>query len=263
VKRLIGRKFTDAEVKKDLDLVPYKIIQHDNRRRLAGDRRRQEALAAGDLGKILMKMKRPPRTISGEPVTEAVITVPAYFNDSQRQATKDAGPHRGPGRSNASSTSRPPQRLPTASTRKAATARLPYTIWVVARSTCRSSKLPKSTGEKQFEVLATNGDTFLGGEDFDKRLIDFSRRRIQEGIRRRSEERFACIAAMKDGAERAKIELSSAHPDRGQPAATSRPTASGPKHMNIKLTRAKLESLVADLIKATIGPCALQSTTRV
>jgi len=253
VKRLIGRKFTDAEVKKDLDLVPYKIIAHDN-----GD----AWLATADgkslspqeiSAKILMKMKKTAEDYLGEPVTEAVITVPAYFNDSQRQATKDAGRIAG----------LEVKRIinePTAAAlaygidKKGGDRKI--AVYDLGGGTFDISiiEIAEVDGEKQFEVLATNGDTFLGGEDFDKRLIDFlvDEFKKESGVDLKNDS--LALQRLKDGAERAKIELSTAHSTEvNLPYITA--DASGPKHLNIKLTRAKLEALVDDLIKATIGPC--------
>jgi molecular chaperone DnaK len=253
VKRLIGRKFTDAEVKKDLDLVPYKIIEHDN-----GDAWVETAdgkkMAPPEVSaKVLMKMKKTAEDYLGEPVTEAVITVPAYFNDSQRQATKDAGKIAG----------LDVKRIinePTA-------AALAYgmdkqggdrkiAVYDLGGGTFDVSiiEIAEVDGEKQFEVLATNGDTFLGGEDFDKRVIDYlvDEFNKDQGIDLRKDP--LALQRLKDAAERAKIELSSAHQTEvNLPYVTA--DASGPKHLNIKLTRAKLETLVEDLVKRTMDPC--------
>jgi len=253
VKRLIGRKFTDAEVKKDLGLVPYKIIQHDN-----GDAWVETAdgkkMAPPEISaKVLMKMKKTAEDYLGEPVTEAVITVPAYFNDSQRQATKDAGRIAG----------LEVKRIinePTAAAlaygidKKGGDRKI--AVYDLGGGTFDISiiEIAEVDGEKQFEVLATNGDTFLGGEDFDKRLIDFlvEEFKKQTGVDLKNDS--LALQRLKDAAERAKIELSSAQQTEvNLPYITA--DASGPKHLNIKLTRAKLEALVDDLIKATIGPC--------
>jgi molecular chaperone DnaK len=253
VKRLIGRKFTDAEVKKDLDLVPYKIVQHDN-----GDAWVETAdgkkMAPPEVSaKVLMKMKKTAEDYLGEPVTEAVITVPAYFNDSQRQATKDAGRIAG----------LEVKRIinePTAAAlaygidKKGGDRKI--AVYDLGGGTFDISiiEIAEVDGEKQFEVLATNGDTFLGGEDFDKRLIDFlvEEFKKESGVDLKNDS--LALQRLKDGAERAKIELSSAQQtDVNLPYITA--DASGPKHLNIKLTRAKLEALVDDLVKATIGPC--------
>src|SRR5512146_2053041 len=253
VKRLIGRKFTDAEVKKDLGLVPYKIIAHDNGdawlETADGKKRSPQEVSA----KILMKMKKTAEDYLGEPVTEAVITVPAYFNDSQRQATKDAGRIAG----------LDVKRIinePTA-------AALAYgidkkggdrtiAVYDLGGGTFDVSiiEIAEVDGEKQFEVLATNGDTFLGGEDFDKRLIDYLVDELKKDTGGDRKNDSLALQRLEDGAERAKIELSSAHQTEvNLPYITA--DASGPKHLNIKLTRAKLEALVDELIKATIGPC--------
>jgi molecular chaperone DnaK len=253
VKRLIGRKFTDAEVQKDIGLVPYKIAAHDN-----GD----AWLATADgknlspqeiSAKILMKMKKTAEDFLGEPVTEAVITVPAYFNDSQRQATKDAGRIAG----------LEVKRIinePTAAAlaygidKKGGDRKI--AVYDLGGGTFDISiiEIAEVDGEKQFEVLATNGDTFLGGEDFDKRLIDYlvDEFRKESGVDLKNDS--LALQRLKDGAERAKIELSSAQQTEvNLPYITA--DASGPKHLNIKLTRAKLEALVGDLIEKTIAPC--------
>jgi len=253
VKRLIGRKFPDAEVQKDIGLVPYKIVQHDN-----GD----AWLETGDAkklspqeisAKILMKMKKTAEDYLGEPVTEAVITVPAYFNDSQRQATKDAGRIAG----------LDVKRIinePTAAAlaygidKKGGDRKI--AVYDLGGGTFDISiiEIAEVDGEKQFEVLATNGDTFLGGEDFDKRLIDYLVEEFKKDTGVDLKNDSLALQRLKDAAERAKIELSSAqHTEVNLPYITA--DASGPKHLNIKLTRAKLEALVDDLIKATIGPC--------
>src|SRR6186997_1827901 len=253
VKRLIGRKFTDAEVKKDLDLVPYGIIAHEN-----GDAWVQTSdakkMAPQEISaRVLEKMKKTAEAYLGETVTEAVITVPAYFNDSQRQATKDAGRIAG----------LDVKRIinePTAAAlaygmdkkggdRKVA-------VYDLGGGTFDVSiiEIAELDGEKQFEVLATNGDTFLGGEDFDKRVIDYLVEEFnkEQGIDLRKDP--LALQRLKDAAERAKIELSSnQQTEVNLPYVTA--DASGPKHLNIKLTRAKLEALVEELIERTIAPC--------
>ena len=253
VKRLIGRKFTDAEVKKDLDLVPYGIVAHDN-----GDAWVQTSdgkkLAAQEISaRVLEKMKKTAEAYLGETVTEAVITVPAYFNDSQRQATKDAGRIAG----------LDVKRIinePTAAAlaygmdKKGGDRKI--AVYDLGGGTFDVSiiEIADIDGERQFEVLSTNGDTFLGGEDFDKRVIDFLVEEFQkeQGIDLRKDP--LALQRLKDAAERAKIELSSSQQtDVNLPYVTA--DASGPKHLNIKLTRAKLEALVDDLIKNTMGPC--------
>ncbi|MEO8802931.1 MAG: molecular chaperone DnaK [Rudaea sp.] len=253
VKRLIGRKFTDAEVQKDIGLVPYKIMAHDN-----GDAWLETAdgkkLSSQEISaKILMKMKKTAEDYLGEAVTEAVITVPAYFNDSQRQATKDAGRIAG----------LEVKRIinePTAAAlaygidKKGGDRKI--VVYDLGGGTFDVSiiEIAEVDGEKQFEVLATNGDTFLGGEDFDKRLIDYLVEEFKKDTGVDLKNDSLALQRLKDGAERAKIELSTAHQTEvNLPYITA--DSSGPKHMNIKLTRAKLEALVEDLIKATIVPC--------
>ncbi len=253
VKRLIGRKFTDAEVQKDLHIVPYGIVAHDN-----GDAWVQTAdgkkMAPQEISaKVLMKMKKTAEDYLGEPVTEAVITVPAYFNDSQRQATKDAGRIAG----------LDVKRIinePTAAAlaygldKKGGDRKI--AVYDLGGGTFDVSiiEIAEVDGEKQFEVLATNGDTFLGGEDFDMRVIDYLVEEFKkdQGIDLRKDP--LALQRLKDAAERAKIELSSSHQTEvNLPYITA--DASGPKHLNIKLTRAKLEALVEDLVKRTIDPC--------
>jgi molecular chaperone DnaK len=253
VKRLIGRKFTDAEVKKDLDLVPYGIVQHENGdawvQTSDGKRMAPPQISA----EVLAKMKKTAEAYLGETVTEAVITVPAYFNDSQRQATKDAGKIAG----------LEVKRIinePTAAAlaygldKKGGDRKI--AVYDLGGGTFDVSIIEIATidGEHQFEVLATNGDTFLGGEDFDKRVIDYLVEEFQkdQGIDLRKDP--LALQRLKDAAERAKIELSSSQQTEvNLPYVTA--DASGPKHLAIKLTRAKLEALVEDLVKRTIEPC--------
>lgn len=255
VKRLIGRKFTDAEVQKDLDLVPYGIAQHDNGDAWVATADGKKMAPQQISAEVLAKMKKTAEAYLGETVTEAVITVPAYFNDSQRQATKDAGKIAG----------LEVKRIinePTAAAlaygmdkkggdRKVA-------VYDLGGGTFDVSiiEIASVDGEMQVEVLATNGDTFLGGEDFDKRVIDYLVEEFQkdQGIDLRKDP--LALQRLKDAAERAKIELSSAQQTEvNLPYVTA--DASGPKHLNIKLTRAKLESLVEDLVKKTIEPCRI------
>ncbi|MCX7034860.1 MAG: molecular chaperone DnaK, partial [Arenimonas sp.] len=255
VKRLIGRKFTDAEVKKDLDLVSYGIAAHDNGdawvKTSDGKMMSPQEISA----RILEKMKKTAEAYLGETVTEAVITVPAYFNDSQRQATKDAGRIAG----------LDVKRIinePTAAAlaygmdKKGGDRKL--AVYDLGGGTFDVSiiEIAEIDGERQFEVLATNGDTFLGGEDFDKRVIDYLVEEFQkeQGIDLRKDP--LALQRLKDAAERAKIELSSnQQTEVNLPYVTD--DASGPKHLNIKLTRAKLEALVEDLIRKTIEPCRI------
>jgi molecular chaperone DnaK len=247
IKRLIGRRFTDPMVKKDMDLVPYKIVSGDN-----GDawvEARSKKYAPSQISAfILQKMKETAEAYLGETVTEAVITVPAYFNDSQRQATKDAGKIAG----------LEVLRIinePTA-------AALAYGMERKGSGTIAVYDLGGGTfdisvleiGDGVFEVKSTNGDTFLGGEDFDKNIIDYlaDEFRKEQGIDLRND-RLA-LQRLKEAAEKAKIELSSSmQTDVNLPFITA--DQHGPKHLNIKLTRAKLEALVDDLIQRTIGPC--------
>ena len=253
VKRLIGRKFTDAEVQKDIGMVPYKIIAHDNGdawvETADGKKMPPQEISA----KVLMKMKKTAEDYLGETVTEAVITVPAYFNDSQRQATKDAGRIAG----------LEVKRIinePTAAAlaygldKKGGDRKI--AVYDLGGGTFDISiiEIAEIDGEKQFEVLATNGDTFLGGEDFDKRVIDYLVEEFKkdQGIDLRND--HLALQRLKDAAERAKIELSTSHQTEvNLPYITA--DSSGPKHLNIKLTRAKLEALVDDLVKKTIEPC--------
>ncbi|MDQ0008693.1 molecular chaperone DnaK [Luteibacter jiangsuensis] len=254
VKRLIGRKFTDAEVQKDIKLVPYGIVAHEN-----GDAWVQTAdgkkMAPQEISsKVLMKMKKTAEDFLGESVTEAVITVPAYFNDSQRQATKDAGRIAG----------LDVKRIINEPTAAALAYGLDKTdardrkiaVYDLGGGTFDVSiiEIANVDGEKQFEVLSTNGNTFLGGEDFDNRVIDYlvEEFKKEQGIDLRQDQ--LALQRLKDAAERAKIELSSAHQTEvNLPYVTA--DASGPKHLTIKLTRAKLETLVEDLVKGTIDPC--------
>src|SRR2546423_228880 len=247
IKRLIGRRFDDPIVKRDMDLVPYKIVQGDN-----GDawvETRGKKYAPSQISAfILQKMKETAEAYLGETIDQAVITVPAYFNDSQRQATKDAGRIAG----------LEVLRIinePTA-------AALAYGMERKGSGTIAVYDLGGGTfdistleiGDGVFEVKSTNGDTFLGGEDFDKKIIDYlaDEFRKEQGIDLRND-RLA-LQRLKEAAEKAKIELSSSvQTDVNLPFITA--DQNGPKHLNIKLTRSKLEALVDDLIQRTIGPC--------
>ncbi|AZR31509.1 molecular chaperone DnaK [Xanthomonas vasicola] len=253
VKRLIGRKFTDAEVQKDISHVPYGILAHDNGdawvQTSDGKRMAPQEISA----RVLEKMKKTAEDFLGEKVTEAVITVPAYFNDSQRQATKDAGRIAG----------LDVKRIinePTAAAlaygldKKGGDRKI--VVYDLGGGTFDVSiiEIAEVDGEKQFEVLATNGDTFLGGEDFDNRVIEYlvDEFNKDQGIDLRKDP--LALQRLKDAAERAKIELStSQQTEVNLPYVTA--DASGPKHLNIKLTRAKLEALVEDLVKKSIEPC--------
>jgi molecular chaperone DnaK len=255
VKRLIGRKFTEKEVQKDIDLMPYKITAADN-----GDawvEVRGEKLAPQQISaEILRKMKKTAEDYLGETVTEAVITVPAYFNDAQRQATKDAGRIAG----------LDVKRIINEPTAAALAFGLDkhgekgkgdrkIAVYDLGGGTFDISiiEIADVDGEKQFEVLSTNGDTFLGGEDFDQRIIDFIIAEFKKDQGVDLSKDVLALQRLKEAAEKAKIELSnSSQTDINLPYVTA--DASGPKHLNIKLTRAKLESLVEDLIARTIEP---------
>ena len=253
VKRLIGRKFSEDVVKKDLDLVSYNIVAADNGDawiEVNGKKMSPPEISA----RVLMKMKKTAEDYLGEAVTEAVITVPAYFNDSQRQATKDAG--RIAGLDVKRIINEPTAAALAYGMDKRAGGDRKIAVYDLGGGTFDVSiiEIAQVDGEMQFEVLATNGDTFLGGEDFDKRIIDFLVEEFQkqEGLDLRKDP--LALQRLKDSAERAKCELSSAmQTDVNLPYITM--DANGPKHMNIKLTRAKLEGLVADLVAKTIEPC--------
>ena len=253
VKRLIGRRFEEKEVQKDIDMMPYKIVKADN-----GDawvEVRGKKMAPPQISaEVLRKMKKTAEDYLGEEVTEAVITVPAYFNDSQRQATKDAGKIAG----------LEVKRIinePTAAALafgldKQGKGDAKIAVYDLGGGTFDVSiiEIADVDGEKQFEVLSTNGDTFLGGEDFDQRIMDYlcDEFKKDQGIDLRKD--VLALQRLKEAAEKAKIELSSSQQTEiNLPYVTA--DASGPKHMSIKLTRAKLESLVEDLIEKTAGPC--------
>ena len=254
VKRLIGRKFSDAEVQKDIGHVPYGIVAHDN-----GDAWVQTAdekrMAPQQISaETLAKMKKTAEDFLGETVSEAVITVPAYFNDSQRQATKDAG--RIAGLDVKRIINEPTAAALAYGLDKSGGADRKVAVYDLGGGTFDVSiiEIAEIDGEKQFEVLATNGDTFLGGEDFDNRVIEYLVEEFQkdQGLDLRKDP--LALQRLKDAAERAKIELSSAQQTEvNLPYITA--DASGPKHLAIKLTRAKLEALVDDLVKRTIEPC--------
>jgi molecular chaperone DnaK len=253
VKRLIGRKFTDAEVQKDIGLVPYAITQHDNGDAWVSTADGRKMAPQQISAEVLAKMKKTAEAYLGETVTEAVITVPAYFNDSQRQATKDAGRIAG---LDVKRIINEPTAAALAYGLDKSGADRKIAVYDLGGGTFDVSiiEIAEVDGEKQFEVLATNGDTFLGGEDFDKRVIDYLVEEFQkdQGIDLRKDP--LALQRLKDAAERAKIELSSAQQTEvNLPYVTA--DASGPKHLNIKLTRAKLEALVDDLVKKTIEPC--------
>src|SRR5690349_800876 len=254
IKRLIGRKFDDEVVQRDIKMVPYQIVRADNGDAwvdVQGKKMAPPEISA----RVLMKMKKTAEDYLGEKVTEAVITVPAYFNDSQRQATKDAGRIAG----------LEVKRIinePTAAAlaygldkqgkdRKVA-------VYDLGGGTFDISiiEIAEVDGERQFEVLSTNGDTFLGGEDFDLRIINFLAEEFlkESGVDVRKDP--LAMQRLKEAAEKGKIELSSTQQtDINLPYITA--DQSGPKHLNIKMTRAKLESLVEDLVRKTIEPCRI------
>jgi len=255
VKRLIGRRFDEEVVQRDIKLVPYKIIKADN-----GDawiESRGNKMAPPEVSaRILQKMKKTAEEFLGEEVTEAVVTVPAYFNDSQRQATKDAGKIAG----------LEVKRIinePTAAALaygmdKRLKGDSTIAVYDLGGGTFDVSiiEIAEIDGEHQFEVLATNGDTFLGGEDFDMRLIDYLADEFKKDNGMDLHNDPLALQRLKEAAEKAKIELSnSQQTDVNLPYITA--DASGPKHLNLKLTRAKLESLVEDLVERTIAPCKM------
>ncbi len=251
VKRLIGRNYDEKAVQKDIDLVPYKIIKADN-----GDawvEAKGKKMAPPEIAaRVLQKMKKTAEDYLGEEVIEAVITVPAYFNDSQRQATKDAGKIAG---LEVKRIINEPTAAALAYGMDKATGDKKIAVYDLGGGTFDISiiEVAEIDGEHQFEVLSTNGDTFLGGEDFDMRLIDYlaDEFKKEQGMDLRGDP--LAMQRLKDAAEKAKIELSSSQQtDVNLPYVTA--DASGPKHLNIKITRAKLESLVDDLIARTIDP---------
>jgi len=252
VKRLIGRRFDEEVVQRDIKLVPYKIVKADN-----GDawvEAKGKKMAAPEISaRVLMKMKKTAEDYLGEEVTEAVVTVPAYFNDSQRQATKDAGKIAG---LEVKRIINEPTAAALAYGMDKKTGDKKIAVYDLGGGTFDVSiiEIVDIDGEHQFEVLATNGDTFLGGEDFDTRLIDYLSDEFKKdnGVDLHNDP--LALQRLKEAAEKAKIELSSAQQTEvNLPYITA--DASGPKHLNIKITRAKLESLVADLVEGTIAPC--------
>ena len=253
VKRLIGRKFSEKEVQKDIDLMPYKIAKADN-----GDawvEIRGEKLAPPQVSaEILRKMKKTAEDYLGEAVTEAVITVPAYFNDAQRQATKDAG--RIAGLDVKRIINEPTAAALAFGLDKQSKGDRKIAVYDLGGGTFDVSiiEIADVDGEKQFEVLSTNGDTFLGGEDFDQRIIDYIITEFKKDQGVDLSKDVLALQRLKEAAEKAKIELSNgSQTDINLPYITA--DASGPKHLNIKMTRAKLESLVDELIERTIAPC--------
>jgi len=252
IKRLIGRRFKDDAVQKDIKMVPYNIVEADN-----GDAWVEchgNKMAAPEVSsRVLMKMKKDAEAFLGEEVKEAVITVPAYFNDSQRQATKDAGRIAG---LDVKRIINEPTAAALAFGMDKPKGDTTIAVYDLGGGTFDVSiiEIAEIEGEHQFEVLATNGDTFLGGEDFDLRIIEFlvAEFKKDNGIDLHNDP--LALQRLKEAAEKAKIELSSTEQtDINLPYVTA--DASGPKHLNVKLTRAKLESLVADLVERTKGPC--------
>ena len=252
IKRLIGRKYEDEVVQRDIKMVPYKIVKAKN-----GDawvQIKDKAMASQEISaRVLQKMKKTAEDYLGEEVKEAVITVPAYFNDSQRQATKDAGRIAG----------LEVKRIinePTAAALAYGMDKKPgdskIAVYDLGGGTFDISiiEIAEVDKEHQFEVLSTNGDTFLGGEDFDKRIIDYLADEFKKDAGVDLHRDPLALQRLKDAAEKAKIELSSSQQTEvNLPYITA--DASGPKHLNIKITRAKLEALVEDLIQKTIEPC--------
>lgn len=255
VKRLIGRRFEDKEVQKDISLMPYSIVKADN-----GDawvEVRGKKMAPPQISaEVLRKMKKTAEDYLGEEVSEAVITVPAYFNDSQRQATKDAG--RIAGLDVKRIINEPTAAALAFGMDKSEKGDRKIAVYDLGGGTFDISiiEIADLEGDKQFEVLATNGDTFLGGEDFDQRLIDFIITEFKKdtGIDLKSD--VMALQRLKEAAEKAKIELSSSQQtDVNLPYITM--DATGPKHLTMKITRAKFESLVDELIERTIAPCRI------
>ena len=255
VKRLIGRKFTEKEVQKDIDLMPYTIAAADNGDawvEVRGNKMAPPQISA----EVLRKMKKTAEDYLGEAVTEAVITVPAYFNDAQRQATKDAG--RIAGLDVKRIINEPTAAALAFGLDKQDKGDRKIAVYDLGGGTFDVSiiEIADVDGEKQFEVLSTNGDTFLGGEDFDQRIIDFIIEEFKKESGVNLKQDVLALQRLKEAAEKAKIELSSsAATDVNLPYITA--DATGPKHLNVKLTRAKFESLVEDLIERSIAPCRI------
>ncbi len=251
VKRLIGRRFGDAVVQKDIKMVPYKIVEADNKDAwvdVKGEKQAPPQVSA----QVLAKMKKTAEDYLGEKVTEAVITVPAYFNDSQRQATKDAGRIAG---LDVKRIINEPTAAALASGMDKDRGDSTIAVYDLGGGTFDISiiEIADVDGEKQFEVLSTNGDTFLGGEDFDLRLIDYLAEEFKKDTGMDLHNDPLALQRLKEAAEKAKIELSSSQQTEvNLPYITA--DASGPKHMVIKVTQAKLESLVESLVETTLSP---------
>ena len=254
VKRLIGRRFDEEVVQKDIQMVPYKIVKADNGDawvEVNGQKMAPPQISA----EILKKMKKTAEDYLGEPVTEAVITVPAYFNDSQRQATKDAGRIAG---LDVKRIINEPTAAALAYGMDKAKGDHTVIVYDLGGGTFDVSviEIAEVDGEHQFEVLATNGDTFLGGEDFDIRLIDYLVDEFKKETGMNLKGDPLAMQRLKEAAEKAKIELSSSQQtDVNLPYITA--DATGPKHLNVKISRSKLESLVEDLVQRTIEPCRI------
>jgi molecular chaperone DnaK len=255
VKRLIGRKFEDKEVQKDIDLMPFSIVKADN-----GDAWisvRDKKMAPPQISaEVLRKMKKTAEDYLGEEVTEAVVTVPAYFNDAQRQATKDAG--RIAGLDVKRIINEPTAAALAFGMDKHEKGDSKIVVYDLGGGTFDVSiiEIADVDGDKQFEVLATNGDTFLGGEDFDQRIIDFIIDEFKKDTGINLKQDVMALQRLKEAAEKAKIELSSTTTTEiNLPYVTM--DATGPKHLTLKITRAKYESLVEDLVARTIEPCRI------
>ena len=256
VKRLIGRKFDEKEVQKDINMMPYTIAKADN-----GDawvEVRGKKIAPPQISaEVLRKMKKTAEDFLGEPVTEAVITVPAYFNDAQRQATKDAG--RIAGLDVKRIINEPTAAALAFGLDKQEKGDRKIAVYDLGGGTFDISiiEIADVDGEKQFEVLSTNGDTFLGGEDFDQRVIDYIAAEFKKDSGIDLSKDVVALQRLKDSAEKAKIELSSSAATEINIPYIAHDPATGPKHLLVKLTRAKLEALVEDLLERTIAPCRM------
>ena len=255
IKRLIGRRFEEKEVQKDIKMMPYAIVKADNNDAWVEVRGKKMAPPQVS-AEVLRKMKKTAEDYLGEAVTEAVITVPAYFNDSQRQATKDAG--RIAGLEVKRIINEPTAAALAFGLDKGAKGDRKIAVYDLGGGTFDISiiEIADVDGEKQFEVLSTNGDTFLGGEDFDQRIIDYVVTEFKKESGADLAKDVLALQRLKDAAEKAKIELSSGtQTEINLPYITA--DASGPKHLNMKLTRSKFEALVEDLIERTIEPCRI------
>ena len=254
VKRLIGRRFDDAEVQRDISLMPFSIVRAENGDAWVSVQEGKKLAPQQVSAEVLRKMKQTAEDYLGETVTEAVITVPAYFNDSQRQATKDAG--RIAGLDVKRIINEPTAAALAFGLDKAGKGDKKIAVYDLGGGTFDISiiDLADIDGDKQFEVLSTNGDTFLGGEDFDQRIVDYLITEFKKDTGVDLSKDIIALQRLKDAAEKAKIELSSRQETEiNLPYITA--DATGPKHLNVNLTRAKFESMVEDLINRTIEPC--------